>query len=384
MAAVGSFIIVFNVGVVFYYTPTFTYSPGVFTDSAANDHDHQHNNKNKIRRSQRHQQTYNDTLHELDMLSGGYSSKYIKCPPPLIPFHNQIVRANQTHNSTSSEYDMKIPKILHVSMKSRCLPRDLARSMDKWKQTLPNYSIFFHDDEAVAKLIDQEWPGFPDLRRAMRCVLYKGAMRIDVWRVLVLYKYGGVYTDIDNWPLDAFKESTIRNDLSAFFFRDGRDRPSQWFMALESHHPMMHLAMTQIVSNIMDMKSMRRPRIVEVTGPVAVKVAYHNFLAPTCCNESTALELVFANDIVMTGILGKQLIKISRDNFLFPKYQYNELVPYNATLNVTRQERIEMDSGTRHWEKISYKGSNLLPVDIIHVKDTLPLLIKESSKKLIL
>jgi mannosyltransferase OCH1-like enzyme len=95
--------------------------------------------------------------------------------------------------------------------------------MDKWKQTLPNYSIFFHDDEAVAKLIDQEWPGFPDLRRAMRCVLYKGAMRIDVWRVLVLYKYGGVYTDIDNWPLDAFKESTIRNDLSAFFFRDGRE-----------------------------------------------------------------------------------------------------------------------------------------------------------------
>jgi len=82
--------------------------------------------------------------------------------------------------------------------------------------------------------------------------------------------------------------------------------------------------------------------------------------------------------------LGKQLIKISPDNFLFPKYQYNELVPYNATLNVTRQERIEMDSGTRHWEKISYKGSNLLPVDIIHVKDTLPLLIKESSKKLIL
>ena len=35
----------------------------------------------------------------------------------------------------------------------------------------------------------------------MNCVLLKGTMVIDIWRVLILYKYGGMYTDVDNTPI---------------------------------------------------------------------------------------------------------------------------------------------------------------------------------------
>lgn len=304
--------------------------------------------------------SHNDILNELDVLSGGHRSQLdLKCPHPLIPFHNKIIRSNQT-SSADTNQELKIPKILHVSMRSRCLPRDLGRSMDRWKEKLPNYSIFFHDDEAVARLIEQDWPQFPNLHTAMRCILYKGAMKIDIWRILILYKYGGVYTDIDNWPTDAFQESTIRSDLSGFFFHDGRQRPSQWFMAVEPVHPFMHLAMSHIIQNVLDMTRLPKPMVTLVTGPNAVKNAYVYFLAPTCCNGTNIQEEIFANDVVMTGIMEKKVIKTSAEEFITSKYQYDEIVPYNATLNVTRGDRIAMDSGVDHWEKTNFRAAKWL------------------------
>jgi len=319
--------------------------------------------------------THNDILHELDVLSGGYRSQDdLKCPHPLVPFHNQIIRVNQTSPSVVDP-ELKIPRILHVSMKSRCLPRDLARTMDRWKETLPNYSIFFHDDEAVARLIDQDWPQFPDLHRAMRCILYKGAMKIDVWRVLILYKYGGVYTDIDNWPTDKFKESTIRSDLSGFFFQDAYTRPSQWFMAVEPHHPLMGLAMNRIILNVMNLGNLRKPQVVLVTGPHAMKSAYIYFLAPTCCN-GTVKEQIFQNDVVLDGILDKKVLKTRHKGLIIIKHQYGDIVPYNATLNVTRQERISMDSGVLHWEKTNFYAAKTLRQTLPRVYANCPSYLK--------
>jgi mannosyltransferase OCH1-like enzyme len=41
----------------------------------------------------------------------------------------------------------------------------------------------------------------------MKCVT-NGATKSDIWRYLVLYTYGGIYTDIDNSP-NEFDEKTI-------------------------------------------------------------------------------------------------------------------------------------------------------------------------------
>jgi len=291
-------------------------------------------------------------LTELNKLTGGGNFNSLKCPEPLIPMKNIIRQANDSKPSN-------IPKILHFSFKSRCLPRDLHRTLMRWEEVLPNYSIFFHDDDAVEKLIQQEWREFPFLHDSVKCILFKGAMKIDVWRVLILYKYGGVYTDIDNWPSDVFTEITIRNDLSAFFFVDGWDRPSQWFMATEPSHPIMYLAAKQIIHNLLEMTSLRKPRVVFVTGPEAVKAAYFDFLAPRCCNGTMGQEKVFANNIEMIGLFGKKVMKVKtgkREKSLINiKYQYDEIVSYNSTLNVTRGERIELESGVMHWATLNHR-----------------------------
>ncbi|GFH55421.1 hypothetical protein CTEN210_11897 [Chaetoceros tenuissimus] len=293
-----------------------------------------------------------DILTELNELSGGSSVSSLGCPAPLVPMKNIIRRNNSTFNSN-------IPRIFHISFKSRCLPQDIFRTVERWTDVLPNYSIFFHDDEAVERLIQQHWKEFPLLHDAVKCILFKGAMKIDLWRTLILYKYGGVYSDIDMWPSEIFTEKTIRNDLSAFFFVDGWNRPSQWFMATEPSHPIMYLSVKQIIHNLLQMKSLRKPRVVFVTGPEAVKTAYFNFLAPKCCNGTMQQEKVLANNIEMEGPFGKKVIKIKTGKrekpFIYQKYQYGDMVVYNSTLNITRLKRIELESGVIHWATFNHR-----------------------------
>jgi len=223
-----------------------------------------------------------------------------------VPFGNIISKQNATTNKAGKH--LLIPKILHVSMKSRCLPQDLAVYLNRWHAVLPTYSIFFHDDEAVSRMFEQDWSEFPNLHKAMKCVIFKGAMKIDVWRVLMLYKYGGVYTDIDNWPTDAFDESTIRSDLSAFFFTDAYNRPSQWFMAAEPKHTIMYLSMKQIISNILNIRNLRRIKTVITTGPNAVKTGYKRFLEhhPNWTD----------NNVVMTGLFDQKVMKRATKNII--------------------------------------------------------------------
>jgi mannosyltransferase OCH1-like enzyme len=117
-----------------------------------------------------------------------------------------------------------IPKIMHFSMQSRCVPRDLLRTLNRWETQLPEHSIFFHDDDAVDRLLSMDWSEFPGFHEGMKCVLYRGAMTIDIWRVLMLWKYGGLYSDIDNWPEDMFTESLIPGNVSAWFLTDSHFR----------------------------------------------------------------------------------------------------------------------------------------------------------------
>jgi mannosyltransferase OCH1-like enzyme len=103
-------------------------------------------------------------------------------------------------------------------------------------------------------------------------------MTIDIWRVLILYKYGGIYTDIDNWPEDAMNENLIPKNVSGFFLSDSWNRPSQWFMSAEKGHPIFYFTMLLIIEKILDLPQIGDPKVVFVTGPHVVKEAYSIWL----------------------------------------------------------------------------------------------------------
>ena len=54
-----------------------------------------------------------------------------------------------------------IPKIIHVTAKSRCMTTSFKDNLDKWR--LPGYSLLVHNDAAVNSFLEQYWPEFPEI-----------------------------------------------------------------------------------------------------------------------------------------------------------------------------------------------------------------------------
>lgn len=277
-----------------------------------------------------------------------------RCKKPLVYINNRVYWDEGTNYTIHHELRQSslIPKLLHLTFKNRCVPQDFGRHVQRWKEALPSYSVFFHDDKAVDELLRQEhWPEFPHLAECLQCVR-SGAMKIDLWRVLVLYKYGGIYTDIDNWPLDKFDESLFdEKNLSAFSFSDFSGRPSQWFLALEPRHPIAYFAMIQILQNIYEIPDVSKPKVVFTTGPGAFVDGFRRFLH----GIPDALRKEY-----LVGMGGKIMRKIPKmnetDSYIRGGYNFSDMVPLYQPPNdtrplnyVKRRQRIEIEGAFSHW-----------------------------------
>jgi hypothetical protein len=62
-------------------------------------------------------------------------------------FHHWYPTITESFTITTATTTM----IQNKKGKSRCMPRDLLRTLQRWETQLPQHSIFFHDDDAVVK-----------------------------------------------------------------------------------------------------------------------------------------------------------------------------------------------------------------------------------------
>ena len=182
-----------------------------------------------------------------------------------------------------------------MTSKSRCLTQGFADNVRKWH--FPDHSFYFHDDEAVDRLLLQRrWSDFPHIALAMKC-LRSGAAKADLWRYLVLWEYGGIYTDLDNNPgRDFFIQNNntgsiigstgsngtvslvIQDDDDAFFLVEELGVLSQYFLAASPKHPLMYLAVQNTLSRLLEVPHVGNQVIPQVTGPGALKMAFKYFM----------------------------------------------------------------------------------------------------------
>jgi mannosyltransferase OCH1-like enzyme len=216
-------------------------------------------------------------------------------------------------NLINSKYDprsivkgRKIPKIVHMTSKSHCFTDNFAININKWR--FDGHSFFMRDDAAVDRLFDRDWP------ESLSCIL-TGAGKADLWRYLLLWEYGGIYTDIDNAPGDLFLNGTVISDeMDSFFEQERGGFPSQYFFAgrfdidtnhhgiptilwysnfsttphtmdrfaqnfifilftASPHHPVMYFMVHAAITRLLDTPSIKHQYVPFVTGPGATKMA---------------------------------------------------------------------------------------------------------------
>jgi hypothetical protein len=175
-------------------------------------------------------------------------------------------------------------------------------------------------------------------------------MKIDVWRMLVIYKYGGIYTDIDNWPGPEMNDTFPIKPLDSFFATsDPYNRCTQHFFAMEPDHEIAYFSMMTILENLSNLNSIIRPKVVQVTGPQAMHTGYLKAFPDTDWWRKEALKEGFHKDI-----MGRQIHKIG-GRWRAAKYMgqflgatIGEYVEYEGQ-NISKRERIELVSGILHW-----------------------------------
>ena len=109
----------------------------------------------------------------------------------------------------------------------------------------PRFEYRFMITEARREFIAEHYPDvLPHYDR-----LQIGAAQADLWRLLVLHKFGGVYLDIDAhqvWPLSR----VIGNEREELYVTTRRGELSNYFIASKPENPRLQALIDQITANI--------------------------------------------------------------------------------------------------------------------------------------
>ncbi|KAL7555808.1 hypothetical protein ACA910_002273 [Epithemia clementina (nom. ined.)] len=200
-----------------------------------------------------------------------------ECPPGLVMIRD--VRNHDLNVTNKSKIKpRRIPRIIHMTSKSRCATQNVANFVDTWKQ-FPDHEFYFHNDAAMKRLIfEKKWPEFPQLHLALDCSNVMVEL-VDLWRALVVWEYGGIYTDMDNLPRKRFDPSTtLKSDDQAFFEVERGRWLSQYFFAAEPKHPIMYMLVLKVWERLFNLQDVAIQYAPYITGPGALKEAMKLFM----------------------------------------------------------------------------------------------------------
>ena len=100
---------------------------------------------------------------------------------------------------------MTIPKIIHQTYKNHNLPETYKMCQTEIKRLHPDFEYRFYTDEDMDRLMKTEFPEYYDKFNELPRMI----MKIDMFRYFLMYKYGGLYADMDYLM---FKKFDILNE----------------------------------------------------------------------------------------------------------------------------------------------------------------------------
>ena len=103
----------------------------------------------------------------------------------------QLRKVRSTTNA--ERVRMHVPKVIHQMWKSGVKPPpETVRWRHGCMNLNPDYNFHMYDDEDLVAFVENEYPKYLPLFRALN-----GVYMADMARVLLTYHYGGIYMDLD-------------------------------------------------------------------------------------------------------------------------------------------------------------------------------------------
>jgi mannosyltransferase OCH1-like enzyme len=142
---------------------------------------------------------------------------------------------------------MAIPKTIYQTYVNNQLP--LITKIFVWwgRWCNPDYKYEFYDDARIEYFLKKEFSA--EVINAYNKIAI-GAAKADFFRYAVLYKYGGVYVDIDGAILRPLKHIIKDDDVAVISRERHPGLFVQWALIFDKGHPLMERTLKKCIENI--------------------------------------------------------------------------------------------------------------------------------------
>lgn len=212
-----------------------------------------------------------------------------------------IAELDRAHHRAGGLVDAgAIPRVIHQTFPTEDLPPALRDNVDALRMRNPGWRHQLYVDADIETFVADEY-GTQVLAAYRRIAPEYGAARADLFRYLVVYRYGGVYLDIKSSadrPLDdvlghhdSFIVSQWDNVAGGSnenwaLHPELRDVPGgefqQWLVIAAPGHPLLRAVIERVLRNIRDYNPYRVGvglNVIRVTGPIPYTLAIAPLLA---------------------------------------------------------------------------------------------------------
>lgn len=185
----------------------------------------------------------------------------------------------------------KIPKKIFQTWETKDISNGFQQIVDFWKIMNPNYEYCFYDKNDRDIFIKEN---FDEQIYDAYCKIIPGAFKADLWRYCVLYKYGGVYVDIDTLCLSGIDK--FLTDETEFMVpidlntnpQEGQHNLFNTLIASIPGNPILLNAIERIVSNV-ENKTIPKSKL-DFCGPGLLGRAANQFLGRNETDSFVGLE----------------------------------------------------------------------------------------------
>jgi hypothetical protein len=144
----------------------------------------------------------------------------------------------------SLSYNQKIPKIIWQTISTNRVPSIIKKYSDSWIDLNPEYEYRFFDNEDIIDFLKKDFPEYVGPYNKLKY----GASKADLWRYLIIYKYGGVYADMDCKCLNSLRNWI--DPTASLVTQLGINKDlCQWLIISEPKNPVFLKAAQQTLFN---------------------------------------------------------------------------------------------------------------------------------------
>lgn len=195
---------------------------------------------------------------------------------------------------------MAIPKNIFQTFKTSDLPWITRFYVARMKKKNPDWNYQFYDDARILDFFEKEFTS--EYLKAYKSLTI-GAAKADFFRYAVLYKYGGVYIDIDSYVKDPFRKFLKEDDSAVVSHEGNPGLYCQWALIFDKKHPFLKKTLEKVLDNI---QTHRFPNDVHrTTGPTVYTEAVNEVLQENPDIDHRFLGIDYAGHLKVKYKLGR-------------------------------------------------------------------------------